>query len=413
MSIIRILLVLLLLNFISCKEEGPGTSLLLPHTYITFEEEDTSRSVTINFMAEGKGIATKVYYDKASKGGVAEDYKFSADGRVEFINGIDKTYHHVKLSNLQPATTYYFTYGDDNVGYSNEFKFTTLPADESEIRLLIGGDLSASSRVVETAIKAVEDNPHAIIVGGDIAYGNGLIKNEDRWIRWFEKMKEIMVTKDGRIIPLILAIGNHETSIGSALPGNKIPFYFTLFPQNKSSKSYFTKTFGNHMSLLILDSGHAVSHKSQESFVEENMKRFSHLSNKIAAYHAPMYPNYRSHSGSWAKFGRKYWLPSFDKYKLSAAFEHHDHTLKRTKILKGDKVSDKGTVYFGDGCWGTGTRESNEKWYLETSMSENHVWVAHFNKEFMEMKAMGKDGQILDHVKVTNTINKTIVEKLD
>lgn len=386
---------------------------MLPHVYLTFEEENTSTSITINFMALGVGEKSSAYFDEVSRQGIVKDYQNTVEGRVEYIKGVDKTYHHVKLNNLKPNTTYYFAVGDEKIGFSPEFQFKTLPEDDSEIRLLIGGDMSASSKIIETAESAMSNEPHAIVVGGDIAYANGKVSNEKSWMAWFEKMDNIMFTPTGRLVPLVFAIGNHETSIGSALPGNKVPFFFTLFPQNAERSSYFVKTFGAHTVLLILDSGHVVTHKKQETFVKEQMQRFANKKFKIAAYHAPLYPNYREYSGTWAANGRKYWMKYFDQYNLDAAFEHHDHSLKRTKILRGDKVTEKGTVYFGDGCWGkTGRGANPEKWYLEKATADTHVWYTVIGKESMTMKALGKDGEVYDHVKLTQTPEKTFVEDL-
>ena len=69
--------------------------------------------------------------------------------------------------------------------------------------------------------------------------------------------------------------------------------------------------------------------------------------------------------------GREHWLPLFDEYGVTAAFEHHWHVMKVTKPLRNNEVSlffldldgwtrlmtakqvhEGGTVYFGDGGWG-------------------------------------------------------------
>ena len=34
---------------------------------------------------------------------------------------------------------------------------------------------------------------------------------------------------------------------------------------------------------------------------------------------------------------------------MNVVFENHDHTFKRTKRLRGDKLSANGTIYIGDG----------------------------------------------------------------
>ena len=149
-------------------------------TYLTFEKEDTSDHMVVNFITEGKSAKTTVYYDTKSHGSQLQRYAFSVKSRVDEIKGIDRSYHHASLNNLTPDTTYFFIFGDENIGLSKVFKFKTLPSDNSPIRLLVGGDMSADDKIVETAKHAMKSRPHAIIIGGDIAYANGRIRNEIR-----------------------------------------------------------------------------------------------------------------------------------------------------------------------------------------------------------------------------------------
>lgn len=379
--------------------------------YLTFEREDTSTSVTVNYMNLGKGAGGFVYYDTVSRT-KPEEYQFKKRGRTETIKGVDKTYNHALLENLVPGQTYYFRVGDDQMGFSKEYKMRMIPNDGTSLKMIVGGDMSTDPSIVDTSLSSTAKEPHVIIIGGDIAYANGKIENEPKWMKWFEKMEEIMITPKGYLVPLILAIGNHENTIGTVLPGNKAPFFFKLFPQN-GTKAYFKRRLGANAGLIVLDSGHHTLHRKQVDFLEEALKSYQNLTHKMAAYHAPMYPNHRSHSGVWARRGRKYWQPLFDKYKLTVAFEHHDHTLKRTYVIKDDKISDQGTVYVGDGCWGKGSREINEKWYLKTSTADTHVWRVEVGKSRLDLMATGKDDQVFDHFLLENKKNKTIVQEVE
>jgi len=382
-----------------------------PITYLTFDREDTSSHIVFNFITEGTGSSTTVYYDTVSHGDKTEKYSFKIASRVESIRGVDRRYHHASAEGLKPDTTYFFIYGDESLGLSQVYKFRTLPSDDSPIRLIIGGDMSSSDKIVETAKASMQSKPHAIIIGGDIAYANGRVKNELRWINWFEQMNQIMTTKDGFLTPLILAIGNHETSIGTANPFNRAPFFFKLFPQNED-KSFFARKLGANIGLVVLDSGHMFRHQDQTKFLRDKLKAFNSLKHKIAVYHAPLYPNHRRYSDKWAARGRKYWQPLFDEYGLSLAFEHHDHTLKRSKIIKQNKVATKGTLYVGDGCWGKDTRSSNQRWYLEKASSTTHVWQAEFLKENIYLKAVGKDGEVYDNISLEQRKKRTIIKEL-
>lgn len=378
---------------------------LLDPVYLTFEKEDTSNSITINFITDEHSQSSFAYVGtKAGDPDNPRGYAQKFRSRTSFVKGVDKTYHHVLIEGLSANTTYYFRVGDEKIGYSKEYKFLTLPGvtdHTSEVRLMVGGDMSVNEKIVETAQGALKEDPHAIIVGGDIAYANGKIENESKWMDWFKKMERVMITADGRLIPLILAIGNHETSIGAAIPGNKVPFFFTLFPQ-AGKRPYFKRRLGANSGLIILDTGHHTLHRKQKGFLEDALKSYKDLTHRFAAYHAPLYPNHRGYSGLWARRGRRHWGKLFDEYHLTVGFEHHDHTLKRTHVIRNKKVSQYGTVYVGDGCWGKNAREIKEKWYLKKSTGDTHVWFARVTKDRVELKAMGKDKGVFDHFFLRN-----------
>ena len=384
---------------------------LTPLTYLTFEKEDTSNHIVVNFITEGVSPATTVYYDTIDHGSNKTKYRYKINSRVDTISNVDRAYHHASLENLKPNTTYFFIFGDSSLGTSKRYKFKTLPSDDSQIRLLVGGDMSASEKVVENAQDSMKIKPHLIIIGGDVAYANGRVRNEIRWVQWFEKMNRVMLGTDGHLTPLVLAIGNHETTLGIANSFNRAPFFFKLFPQN-GERSFFKRKLGSLTGLIILDSGHMVRHSEQTDFLEKALKSFSTLEHQLAAYHAPLYPNHRNYSDKLAARGRKHWQPLFDKYNLDLSFEHHDHTLKRTKVIRADKVAKKGTLYIGDGCWGKDARKSNQKWYLEKGSSTTHVWQAFINKKSIILKAVGKDTEVYDHLTLEQKPNETIVKEL-
>lgn len=410
---VRSLIFSLLLSFLVLVPNQAAD--LIDPVYLTFEKEDTSNSITINFITDEQSQSSFAYIgSKAGDPDNPRDYTKKVRSRTSFIDGVDKTYHHVLVEGLSANTTYYFRVGDEKIGYSKEYKFQTLPSaadQESEVRLMVGGDMSVNEKIVETAQSALKENPHAIIVGGDIAYANGKVENESKWMDWFKKMERIMITADGRLIPLILAIGNHETSIGTAIPGNKVPFFYTLFPQ-AGEKAYFKRRLGANSGLVILDTGHHTLHRAQKGFLEDALKSYKDLPHRLAAYHAPLYPNHRGYSGLWARRGRRHWGKLFDEYKLTVGFEHHDHTLKRTHVIRDKKVSPFGTVYVGDGCWGKNAREIKEKWYLKKSTGDTHVWFARVTKDRVELKAMGKDNGVFDHFLIRNFPGLTKITEL-
>lgn len=43
--------------------------------------------------------------------------------------------------------------------------------------------------------------------------------------------------------------------------------------------------------------------------------------------------------------------PLFEEYELTAAFENHDHTYKRTHRIRDGWWIPRGVLYLGDGAW--------------------------------------------------------------
>lgn len=57
-------------------------------------------------------------------------------------------------------------------------------------------------------------DPHVVILGGDIAYDNGM---KNCYYNWdiFYKMFEPVYEKLGRLVPLVMSIGNHDAGFDS------------------------------------------------------------------------------------------------------------------------------------------------------------------------------------------------------
>jgi hypothetical protein len=98
--------------------------------------------------------------------------------------------------------------------------------------------------------------------------------------------------------------------------------------------------------------------------------------------------------------GLKHWVPLFDKYSLTVAFENHIHSMKRTKPMRGSKVDEQGTVYVGDGQWGTPDVEEEldgEDQLFEVKRKANHVWLVEISDTNATVTAYSSStGEIID-----------------
>jgi len=181
----------------------------LSYVYLTWEHEDPSNHITVNYHSSLDYDVAQIFYSSRPRFGVVSDYESRAYGETNKLDGLKRAFHNVTITNLQPDQTYYFVVGDMKTGFSKEYKFKTLPADDSQIRFVTGGDMGTRDSLVDMLKVAAKTNPHFVAIGGDISYANALLKNYDRWDKWLKMWTENMITDTHHLIPLVLAVGNH------------------------------------------------------------------------------------------------------------------------------------------------------------------------------------------------------------
>lgn len=370
------------------------------HVYLTWQDS-LSRTMTVNFhtRADDAAEASVVCYDLVSHEGDSRAYAFQARGAHHRIAGLpdQRDIHVVELANLRPDTTYYFVAGDPGTGFSAEKRFRTLPEGDEPIRFVTGGDMGVGQRATRLLKRAAATDPAFVLIGGDIAYVNGDLTKASIWDRWLDTWENLMVTRDGLTIPLIAAIGNHETNKSEGPPEVKAPFYYGLFAQG--GRGYFSRSLGGHAALLALDSGHTAEHAGdQATWLEGELKAHHRVPFTFACYHVPLYPSHRVYDGDYSDRGRKSWGPLFDRFHLTAGFENHDHTFKRSRLLRDGKPDPAGTLYLGDGCFGREPRtvDAETRWYLVDQRSEAHFWQVDVAPGGVVYQAVNDRGLILD-----------------
>lgn len=327
--------------------------------------------------------------------------------------------HVVELTDLDPAHTYYFCIGNEGMTY----KFRTMPSSFSQpIRFVAGGDVyhDGIDLVHETNRQAAKTSPHFALIGGDIAYASGMkissvpswitkltdgftTQKFDRWLTWLMAWKQDMITPEGFLIPFLPVLGNHDVSGGFNQSQAQAPFFYSLFPM-PGSQGYNVLDFGNYMSIILLDSDHTNPIEgSQTAWLDEVLEQRQQVPHKFAVYHVPAYPSYRPYDSTVSEKIRTYWVPLFDQYRLTAAYEHHDHDYKRTYPLLHGKIDANGVHYFGDGAWGVAkprvATKLSKKWYLEKTAPARHFLLTSIEPSGKKtVSAIRSDGQLVDQV---------------
>eukprot|EP01118_Nematostelium_gracile_P000369 TRINITY_DN1038_c0_g1_i3.p2 TRINITY_DN1038_c0_g1~~TRINITY_DN1038_c0_g1_i3.p2 ORF type:complete len:268 (-),score=51.02 TRINITY_DN1038_c0_g1_i3:22-825(-) len=248
-----------------------------------------------------------------------------------------------------------------------------------------------------------DKNPAFAMVGGDIAYENGMRACYRRWDDWFYDWDKYMIDQAGNQIQMLLSLGNHEGG-GWGTGRSLIPYWFDLFPQNgdgnlKDRMPYHSHRISDHTFVMVLDSGVdvLVDDPGQLKFIRDSFDKFSGYKNSLAIYHAPLYPGYRPYETTQSVDARTHWGPIFDQFKLTCGFENHDHIYKRSKRLRDGIETADGTLYVGDGTWGVTIRPSAEKrWYLDQVFNENFVLSVVASSSSLNISSVGIEGQIFD-----------------
>lgn len=357
------------------------------HVYLTWQG-DTSTTMTVNYQTGVPAGKSEVSYDTESHGGDPSAYKFHATGSAHEVAGlnayVEREVHWVPLTHLSPGQTYYFVAGDPATGVSTEMKFQTIPSGDAAIRFTVGGDMDTIPAVAKLHRQAARQSPMFGLLTGDLAVCNGKLENWERWDAWLNLWQDNMVTPDGCVIPMVVGMGNHETNGSFGQTWEKAPFYFGYFAQGPEAYPppqpaiHFSRHFGQNVLLCVLNSGHVEPVEgAQTEWLSHELAAASSIPYRFAAYHVPVYPSHRPLTDKNIAAVRTYWRPVFDEYGLTTAFEGHDHTEKRTKLLKGDKLDPNGTLYLGDGYGTQGLRPGDQKdqWYMAHLESKYHLWL--------------------------------------
>lgn len=357
-----------------------------PTVYLSWENDPTT-SIVIHWYTEDKG-ESKIKYRK--RGESIWSYK---EGIYVCLRHL--RVYSLELFDLEPNTEYEFGLSGNKV-----YRFRTLTTDVPLV-FAVGGDAYYYLDLMrKMALQIAARSPDFVVVGGDIAYTHGnkqLLKQRDwqekRWITFFNTWSEIMKTSDGRLIPIVGVLGNHDVErIG--LEEEEIIYKF--LPQIK----FFKVIDVGSLSLFLLDTGHRYQVKAQQKWLEKELEKREKTAYKMAVYHVSGYPSVYSEEEKTSKRVREYWHPHFDRYHLQVAFENHNHAYKRTYPLKNGKYDPEGVIYMGDGSWGVWTRTPKKKWYLEKIAKVNSVCLVQIDREKAVVEAIDIKGKVIDSVTI-------------
>lgn len=232
---------------------------------------DPAHNIKVNWRTDENYVG-EVRYDTESHNGSPEAYDNIVEGTGgENIVHFGGYIHHIELTSLEPATTYYFICGGENQGWSEEHSFRTAPTDRENIRFVVGGDSRDDARYDYVQWPEARDDiiqlmasydPDFVIFIGDYLWRGDKREpssSPDTWDNWLGAWYEYARTEDGRLITLIPVIGNHEMTFPQPYLYNietDAAAYYTLFdlPENEEWYAWYSLNWGPDLHITVIDS---------------------------------------------------------------------------------------------------------------------------------------------------------------
>lgn len=362
-----------------------------PLAFYAVYQKNPESAMTLCLVGRS-GEATHTFFYKLEE----EAYWTAAKSQgVSLGVGSGYFFHRVDLNSLEAGACYQVI---EPVS-GRTYHFQTLPSKlAAPFKFVVGGDIYHDS--IQTVEKmnrvAASFDPAFAVLGGDIAYAAPpfMFQREklDRWLTFLNVWSQTMVTKEGRLIPALAVIGNHDVKGRYGKSPGQAQFFYLFFPSPHSG--YWKFQAGNYLRLWLLDTGHAHPIQGrQTAWLEESLEKEKGVPYRFAIYHVPAFPCVRDFDNKKSREVRKYWPPLFEKAGLTAAFEHHDHAYKRTHAING-------VVYFGDGAWGISQPRKPHgpevAPYLAKSASATHIMLVTLGDDQVKVEAINQQGEPFD-----------------
>lgn len=364
--------------------------------YLTFSDDPSSSMTVIWIEKEEKKEG--IDYQKLGD----EEWQKS-EAKSERLVGSNWWVYKTYLSGLEEDSVYQVKVD------GKKYLFHTLPKGlKRPLKIVIGGDAYLKESLFKEMNQMVAaKRPDFVIMGGDIAYTEGLrhcLKEKcwqaDRWVDFLRIWSEQLVTPEGHLIPIVPVLGNHDVKEGFDDPRKAPVLLYQLFAFPQDRISYRTLCVGGELCFLLLDSGHTYPVAGpQTEWLESALQEKWRY--KIPIYHIAAYPSVYSFDHGSSSDIRIFWLPLFEKYGVKFAIENDNHSFKRTHPLKDGKIDPEGIVFLGDGSWGVPPRKPKALWFLAKSAKTNCIWQLTLTAEKCLFEAFEINGRLIDSVMST------------
>lgn len=381
--------------------------------HLTWSSDNTAHTMTVNWWTSSDNSGDKVMYDTQSQTGNPDQYSLSETGSHHTFSGFSGYVHEVELTGLSPDTTYYFVWGGENGGYSQGWSFRTAPTERSDVTFAGGGDsrraYSGEGSTTpfpearnDVSREMAKRNPDFAIYSGDFVLD---WDNQLQWENWFSSMQDFWVTENGRMIPVIPAVGNHEVSGPYEENKSDSKYYYEQFALPRNER-WYSLDWGSELHIVVLDSEVHPSELSEHQYewLVNDLASHKDFRWNIVTFHRPPFSK-GGHHGSYLPV-RGAWSPLFDNYGVDIVINAHSHNYQRTKPIvyseeEGAKVAgsgENGTVYLVSGGWGAPVYSVGEGDLTAKVAKRNNFLLFELSADEnkLTMNAIDKNGSSFD-----------------
>ena len=311
------------LAFTGVTQEQPYLN-LKPRQIVLTYQNNPQTNITITWRTDQKGEKSIALF--SSDSGVELQEYAQKDAETYTFKETKAWIHSVELTNLVPEETYWIVLQTDDQK-SKKFNFRTAPTQPHNITFIMGADaqhLRTEMPIIRQVIgTAAKENPDFFIYSGDFVNAE---LSEYEWDLFFDLADELLITDEGRRIPIVPAIGNHEVVNGYGGDQTLAPFYYQRF-KLPEPKNYYSILYNQDLLIISLDSNHSSPIAGvQAAWLKNTLERYKDAKWKIVQYHDGAWWGNES---MYVKM-RAFWIPLFEKYGVTLVHNGHSHSYKRT-----------------------------------------------------------------------------------
>ncbi len=307
---------------------GGGRLDLLVPPHLSWQH-DPQRSITVAWATRARENGSYVRYGRSP----ALELPEKRANTTVLIRGYQGFRHAAEFRDLSPNSTYYYSVGSDNLGWSDTYTFTTAPADDPPFTFLAFADMGTTPEAVAAVQAMASQNYTFSIHAGDISYAGG---NQAKWNQFFHEISP-MASRH----PYMTALGNHENETREKLVSytarfSMPPLANPLDPSRSGLYYSFNFSMVHFVALKTDDKGGEYAlvpdwDPIQTDWLRHDLEAASLDPTHpwtVVYFHYPTFSSGSSH-GSWL-VGRQVWGPLFDRYHVALVITGHDHDYERS-----------------------------------------------------------------------------------